>query len=219
MSKKLEENYEAWDLHLNQVLAAIRFNVNESTKFSPFYLLYNRDPVLPLDNILKPRQRYLGEEPHKIGLQNQHKSFILVHNHLKKAKKRQAKYANRHAQYTEFQVGDPVYIKRRQRSSKLQGKWLPYYRILEKRTPVTFIIENTTGKSTEKAHAEHLHLAKLDWEIPKANNQPQRARYVIDPDSSSEDSDVEPDNRPPLQKIADKYHCERDGSSDKVISL
>ena len=88
MSKKLEENYEAWDLHLNQVLAAIRFNVNESTKFSPFYILYNRDPVLPLDNILKPRQRYLGEEPHKIGLQNQHKSFILVHNHLKKAKEK-----------------------------------------------------------------------------------------------------------------------------------
>ena len=27
MSKRLDENYETWDLHLNQVLAAIRFNV------------------------------------------------------------------------------------------------------------------------------------------------------------------------------------------------
>ena len=78
MSKRLDENYETWDLHLNQVLAAIRFNVNESTKFSPYYLVYNRDPVLPLDNILKPCRHYLGEEPHKIGLQQQHKSFILV---------------------------------------------------------------------------------------------------------------------------------------------
>ena len=100
MSKKIEDNYETWDLHLNQVLAAIRFNISESTKFSPYYLLYNRDPILPLDNILKPRRRYLGEEPHKIGLQNQHKSFILVHNHLKRAKKRQNKYADRNAQYT-----------------------------------------------------------------------------------------------------------------------
>ena len=97
MSKRLEENYEVWDVHLNQVLAAIRFNVNESTKFSPYYLLYNRDPVLPLDNILKPHRRYLGDKPHKIGLQNQHRSFILVHNHLKKAKKRQNKYADRNA--------------------------------------------------------------------------------------------------------------------------
>ena len=103
MSKRLDENYETWDLHLNQVLAAIRFNVNESTKFSPYYLVYNRDPVLPLDNILKPCRCYLGEEPHKIGLQQQHKSFILVHNHLKKAKKRQARYANRNAKYIEFQ--------------------------------------------------------------------------------------------------------------------
>ena len=30
MSMRLDENYETWDLHLNQVLAAIRFNVNES---------------------------------------------------------------------------------------------------------------------------------------------------------------------------------------------
>ena len=88
MSKRLDENYETWDLHLNQVLAAIRFNMNESTKFSPYYLVYNRDPVLPLDNILKPCRCYLGEEPHKIGLQQQHKSFILVHIHLKIAKKR-----------------------------------------------------------------------------------------------------------------------------------
>ena len=122
MSKRLDENYETWDLQLNQVLAPIRFNVNESTRFSPYYLLYNRDPVLLLDNILKLHRCYLGEEPHKIGLQQQHKLFTLAHNHLKKAKKRQARYANRNAKYTEFQVGDPVYVKKRQRSGKLEGK-------------------------------------------------------------------------------------------------
>ena len=129
-----DENYETWDLHLNQVLAAIRFNVNESTKFSPYYLVYNRDPVLRLDNILKPCRCYLGEEPHKIGLQQQHKSFILVHNYLKKAKKMQARYADKNAMYVEFQVDDLVYVKKRQRSSKLEGKWLPYYRILIENT-------------------------------------------------------------------------------------
>ena len=102
MSKRLDENYETWVLHLNQVLAAIRFNVNESTKFSPYHLLYNRDPVLPLGNILKSCRCYLGEELHKIGLQQQHKSFILVHNHLKKAKKRHTRYADRNAKYIEF---------------------------------------------------------------------------------------------------------------------
>ena len=52
MSKKVSESLDTWDIYLNQVVAAIRFNINESTKFSPFYLLYNHDPVLPIDNIL-----------------------------------------------------------------------------------------------------------------------------------------------------------------------
>ena len=34
---------------------------------------------------------------------------------MKKAKKRQARYANRNAKYTEFQIGDSVYVKKRQR--------------------------------------------------------------------------------------------------------
>ena len=132
MSKKVSGNIETWDLHLNQVLAAKRFNTNESTKFSAFYLLYNHDPVLPIDNILKPGRKYLGEEPHKTAIEQQHKSFTLVHQNLKRAKKKQAKYADRNSQYTEFQVGDPVYLKQQQCKSKLQGRWCPYYRIIEK---------------------------------------------------------------------------------------
>ena len=53
MSKNVAEHLETWVLHLNQVLAAIRFNINESTKLYPYYLLYNHDQVLPIDNIPK----------------------------------------------------------------------------------------------------------------------------------------------------------------------
>ena len=56
MSKKVSDNLDTWVIYLNQLLAAMWFNVNESTKFSSFYLLYNHDPVLPIDNILTPRK-------------------------------------------------------------------------------------------------------------------------------------------------------------------
>ena len=62
LAKKVAVTQETWDLHLNKALAVIRFNVNESLKFSPFYLLYNRDVGLPIDNILKPRRNYVGED-------------------------------------------------------------------------------------------------------------------------------------------------------------
>ena len=58
MSKRVSENVETVDIYLNQILAAIRFNTNDSAKFSPFYLIYNCHPLLPIDNILKPRHRY-----------------------------------------------------------------------------------------------------------------------------------------------------------------
>ena len=107
MSKKISDRLDACNIYLNQKLAAIRFNINESTKFSSFYLLNNCNPVLPIDNILKPRRRYLGEKPHKIGLEQQQKSFVMLHLHLKKAERRQARYADKNSQYTGFKVGDP----------------------------------------------------------------------------------------------------------------
>ena len=67
--------------------------------------------MLPIDVILKPRRKFLQEEPHGIGLEQQHKSFIMVHQHLKKAKRRQASYADKNSQYAEFQEGNPVYLK------------------------------------------------------------------------------------------------------------
>ena len=49
---------------------------------------------MPIDNLLKPRRRYLGEDPHKVALEQQHKAFTAVHRILKRSKQRQAKYAN-----------------------------------------------------------------------------------------------------------------------------
>ena len=50
ISKKVNGSHDTWDIYLNQVLAAIRFNINESTKFSPFYLLCIHYQGSPIDN-------------------------------------------------------------------------------------------------------------------------------------------------------------------------
>ena len=54
----------------------------------------------------------MGEEYHQIALQEQHKSFVTVRNHIRKAKKRQAKYAHRRTKEIEYNVGDPVFKKK-----------------------------------------------------------------------------------------------------------
>ena len=95
LSKKIKDNPHAWDLYLNQALAAVRFSENESTKQSPFFDLFQRDPVSPIDNLLKPRQKYYGDDITVKGLEQTHKTFVLMHRRRKQAHKRQAKYADR----------------------------------------------------------------------------------------------------------------------------
>ena len=118
--------------------------------------------MLPLDNILKPRRKYVGEEQHKIALQQQQKLFTLMYNHMKRAKKRQARYADRGSKQVDFQVGDPVYYKHHQRKNKLKGKWKPCYRAIEKSSPVTYVIRNQLDGVVVRANAEHLRLAKIE---------------------------------------------------------
>ena len=215
LSKKMKDNVQTWDLYLNQALAAIRFNVSESSKFSPYFLIYNRDPVLPIDNILKPRRKYYGDQEHQIALEQQHKSFVLVHKYLKKAKKKQAKYANKNRKEVKLEVGDAVYHRNHHKHSKLNSNWKPFYRIIEKTTPVSFKIRNQLDGTITKAHAEHLRLANVDdWDIPKDNtNKPIR----INPDISDSDSisSETSEDEIPLNKIAKRYRKERDNSSDE----
>ena len=156
LAKKLKDNVNTWDLYLNQALAAIRFNVSTSSKFSPFFLLYNRDVVLPIVNILKPRRKYTGEDLHKIALEQQRKSFV------KRARKRQVKYADRKAKDIQFEVGDRVYYKVHNKKSKLNLNWKPYYRILEKTSPVTYKIKHQLDGSVIKVHAENIRKAHVD---------------------------------------------------------
>ena len=86
LAKKIGNNEQSWDIHINQMLAAIRFHVSEITKFSPYYLLYNRDVILPLDNILRPRRIYYGDEYHQIL--EMHRSFTLFSNNKKSKENR-----------------------------------------------------------------------------------------------------------------------------------
>lgn len=218
LSKKLKDNVETWDVYLGQTLAAIRFNISESTKFSPFFLLYNRDVVLPLDTILKPRRKYHGEDPHKIALEQQHKAFTLVHKYLTRSKKRQAKYANRHTKNVEYNVGDPVYYKNFSQG-KLLNRWYPYYRIIKKTSPVNFVIKNQLDGSTENVHAENIRLAHIDvWPIPKSGSEKRirKAAYAVPPsDSSSDSSNESSEEEKSRDTVIRQYRKEKNESEDE----
>ena len=54
LAKTVQKQGRDWDEHLPYLLYANRTSIQESTKESPFYLLYGRDARLPTDEILNP---------------------------------------------------------------------------------------------------------------------------------------------------------------------
>lgn len=50
--KMVDDNQSEWDKFLDSVLFAYRTSKQASTKFSPFFLLYGREPRLPIDLII-----------------------------------------------------------------------------------------------------------------------------------------------------------------------
>ena len=193
-----------WDLHLPQVLAAMRFNYNDSTGQSPFSIVYGRDVILPIDNLLQPRRKYYGEESHQILLEVQHEAFLRVHRRMKKQKAKQAKYADRNARDIEYRVGDPVFLRNHKKTCKLSPSWEPYYRIIEQTSPLTFRCKNQLTGEIVTSHAEHLILAKTEWEMKEqrpADKHRTRLRNVVsDEKSGSNTTDKESYSEPDVPR-------------------
>ena len=53
--KMIDDNQNEWDKFLDSVLFAYRTSKQASTKFSPFFLLYGREPILPVDLIVSTK--------------------------------------------------------------------------------------------------------------------------------------------------------------------
>ena len=97
MLKKLcEKDPTNWDKYLNKVLTSYRITLNLATAETPFFLVYDRDPKLPLHQLLEPMQCFLGDldsgmlnlETHRLALAIAKKT--LDENRFKTAQKTMA---------------------------------------------------------------------------------------------------------------------------------
>lgn len=104
---------------MNQTLTSIKFRENETTKFSPLKLIYNRDVLLHGDNILQPRRPYYGDEHHETAFQEQNKALVRMKANVSKAKKKQQEYAKNKSKKIIFEIEEPVYFKNHRRRHKL----------------------------------------------------------------------------------------------------
>ena len=61
LKKLCEKDSTNWDIYLKQVLTSYMITLNLATAETPFFLVYGRDPNLPLHQLLEPMQCFLGD--------------------------------------------------------------------------------------------------------------------------------------------------------------
>ena len=126
MTKHISTTME-WDQVVHLATAAYNFFPNEHSKESPFFLMFGRDPRVPLNTLLTPKIRYMGTEENILSLEALQRIYHLVAENLKIAKERLHK--NQQAYPTKLKTEDMVMIK-----THAEGQFQPiykgYYRIV-----------------------------------------------------------------------------------------
>ena len=68
--------------------AAYNFILNEHSKESPFFLMFGRDAIIPLNTLLGPKMRYLGNDVNIVSLEAMKNMFEIATTNLKMPRER-----------------------------------------------------------------------------------------------------------------------------------
>ena len=129
MKKLCEKDLSNWDKYINQVLASYRVTPNLATVETPFFLVYGRDPNIPLHQLLEPMQHFLGDPDSGMLNLEAHRPTLAIakktldENHFKTTQKTMDRTP------PSFKIGDRAYFKNKQ-PSKWDLKWRPGYWIV-----------------------------------------------------------------------------------------
>ena len=123
MLKTLDPNQKArWKDHVPAMVHAYNSTKHDSTGYSPFFLMFGRQPRLPVDV-------YLGNAPKSATVskyqESLEKAFCAASETNDQARKRQAKHYNKKARGPMLNVGDSVLVKNLglKGKHKLANKW------------------------------------------------------------------------------------------------
>ena len=97
-----------WDALIPLACAAYIFIPNEHSKESSFFLIFGRDPVLPLNTLLEPKVRYMGSDINVLSLEALKNMYKIVATNLKMA--REKKDSLKEHKPIHLQPGDTVLV-------------------------------------------------------------------------------------------------------------
>ncbi|KAM9991285.1 hypothetical protein ACTFIZ_004690 [Dictyostelium cf. discoideum] len=155
MIKPFTTEYHGWwDQYLEGCLFAYRMSKHSSTKFSPFFLLYGREPIIPIDISLKNKFNHksvvIGENIGEIIKRVTTTALIIARDNNKKAKEAQSKNYNKNITNKPIYVNDQVLIKNQSKPDEFQYNkfmqtWIGPFKVTQVLSDQTIKIELPIG--------------------------------------------------------------------------
>lgn len=176
-----------WDLYIPCALFAYRTSMQESTKETPFYLMYGRDAYLPTDTMLygRPAAPPTNDEEYKSDLvwRLQHARQIARENTLA-AQERQKQYYNSRRREVTYREGDLVMLhvpgkKEKEKTRKLLSPWQGPYRVTRVRNPLVY--ELTGVHNPNDQPVTHVQRLKPWYQWQDEDEDPEQ----LDPETST----------------------------------
>ncbi len=178
VKKFVNEYHDDWDLQLDYALFAYRTAVHKSTNETPYFLLYGRDPKLPMDELYSDTNSTQGIDQWLMALRESRK---LANELNKEALVKSKKYYDEKRVDISFKVGDKVWLHRPKKSlpglvkgsKKFMPKWEGPYRIVKRIGELNYILSGENGVELKNpVHVDRLksytlrfkHLKDLDAE-------------------------------------------------------
>lgn len=179
----VDSNQKNWPAHLQAIVFAYNSSIQLTTSFSPHFLLYGREPRLPLEADATITNSSTLEDI----ITNMNKAREIAREKIKCTQARHADYYNRNRQAVSFKVGDVVMLRKDKRkkgySPKLFRYWYGPYEIKERISDVNFVLE---AERRGKTYKETVHAEKLKHYIQR---QPEEADAQENPEVESNDED------------------------------
>lgn len=183
------EQKRKWTEHLPELVYIYNSTIHSSTGYTPYFLMFGREPVLPIDHLLgistpdpDSIDKYLSNHKEKLGIAFNHARKNLEEN----AERRQEHY-NKSAKESVIPVGTRVLTRNRvQGRNKIQDVWDPTpYKVISALSDNVYSIQLADGSGPVKNvnRREILNTGEIiteepDVEIPVTNSD----------DSDEEDS-------------------------------
>ena len=169
--KVLEEKPKEWSNIIDGILFAHRASIHFSTKYLPFFLMYNRHPIIPIDIkydlIDNNGDKELESNPYDVtGFQAVLELAALIREatnektsqNIKKAQaKHQKDYDNRHSTIsTTLSIGSKVLLQNQKRQDrnggKFSNKWIGPYAIKSISKTALCVLINGKGFALKKKY-------------------------------------------------------------------